>query len=135
MFTDGLFSLGLAGPLLVLVLGHLAIGLLFSGAAIVHRLRSGSEPAAAGPQRKIDWAIAILAASGILSIVGATFFHFGSEVGIWLFVVGLLFLWPVSAVLAIVGRGVGRVQLFVGHGLIALLVVSLVLAVWIHGLL
>jgi len=34
-FSDGWFSVGLVGPLALLFLGFLAIGLLFSGASIV----------------------------------------------------------------------------------------------------
>jgi hypothetical protein len=103
MFSSSLFSLGLILPLLLLFVGHVAIGLLFSGAAIVARFQADSEPAAARSQRKIDWAIAILAASVLSSILGACLVHIENKLVIaeCLIIVGWFFLWPVSAVLYI----------------------------------
>jgi len=134
MFSSSLFALGLILPLLLLFVGHVAIGLLFSGAAIVARFQADSEPAAARSQRKIDWAIAILAASVLSSILGACLVHIENKLVIaeCLIIVGWFFLWPVSAVLAVEGRGVARRTLLVGHGLIALLLVGLLICVCIH---
>lgn len=133
MFSDGLFSVGLAGPLFLLFLGFLAIGIPFSSAAIVVRLRADSELTAGKLQRKIDWAIASLAISGVLPILGGVLSHYGFfGTGMILAGVGILLLWPASAVLVVRGRGAGREALLVGHGLIALLVVVLFLSVLIH---
>jgi hypothetical protein len=134
MFSSSLFSLGLILPLLLLFVGHVAIGLLFSGAAIVARFQADSEPAAARSRRRVDWAIAILAASVLSSILGACLVHIENKLVIaeCLIIVGWFFLWPVSAVLTVWGRGVARRALLVGHGLIALLLVGLLICVWIH---
>jgi hypothetical protein len=135
MFSDGLFSVGLAGPLLILFLGFLAFGLLFSGASVVVRLRADSEFTAGKSQRKIDWAIAILVISSLLSILGGYLYHNSSAetgTGMMLFIVGIFLLWPVSAILTIRGRGAGRRVLLVGHGLIALLIAVLLLSVIIY---
>jgi hypothetical protein len=136
MFSSSLFSLGLILPLLLLFVGHVAIGLLISGVAIVVRLKADSKLMVEKSQRKIDWAIAILTASVISSVLGASLVHIESEIGvaIGLVVVGWFLLWPASALLTICGKGVGRLQLLFGHGLIALLMVSLLLAVWNHRL-
>jgi hypothetical protein len=100
----------------------------------VARFQADSEPAAARSQRKIDWAIAILAASVLSSILGACLVHIENKLVIaeCLIIVGWFFLWPVSAVLAVEGRGVARRTLLVGHGLIALLLVGLLICVCIH---
>ena len=132
MFSNGLFSLGLILPLLLLFVGNVAIGVLFSGAAIVVRIRDSSSLAARASQRKIDWAIAILASSELLSIVGASLLHIDAGLAIGLLLVGFFLLWPISAVLAIWGRGTGRRVLLLGHALIALLVAVLLLSTWIH---
>ena len=97
------------------------------------RFQADSEPAAARSQRKIDWAIAILAASVLSSILGACLVHIENKLVIaeCLIIVGWFFLWPVSAVLAVRGR-VARRTLLVGHGLIALLLVGLLICVCIH---
>ena len=98
------------------------------------RFQADSEPAAARSQRKIDWAIPILAASVLSSILGACLVHIENKLVIaeCLIIVGWFFLWPVSAVLAVEGRGVARRTLLVGHGLIALLLVGLLICVCIH---
>jgi hypothetical protein len=134
MFSNGLFSLGLAGPLLLLFLGPAAIGLMFSGAAIVVRLRADSEHAAGESQPQIDLAITFLAISVALSILGAIIYqNWDDGIGSMLAIAGIFLLWPVSAALAIRGRGVGRSVLLVGHGLIALWLVAIFLSILIHG--
>jgi hypothetical protein len=134
MFSGGVFSLGLAGPLLLLFMGPMAIGLMFSGAAILVRLRADSELTAGESQPRIDSAIAILAISVALSILGAIIYHtLDDGAGMVLVIVGIFLLWPVSAVLAIRGRGVGRSVLLMGHGLIALWLAVILLTVLIHG--
>jgi hypothetical protein len=135
MFSNSLFSLGLILPLLLLFLGHVVIGLLFSGAAIVVRLRADSSLAARASQAKIDWAIAILASSELLQILGASLLHIETKqgIGIGLLAIGMFLLWPISALLAIWGLGAGRRALLIGHGLIALLVAVLLLSVLLHG--
>jgi hypothetical protein len=139
MGGNGIFSLGLIGPLILFFLGHAASGLLFSGAATIVRFRADSEPAAAGSQRKIDWAIAILVASVLLSILGSSLvrdafirdayarspLQYEIGTGNNLVIVAWFILWPVSAALTIWGSGAGRRLLLVGHGLIASLLVSL----------
>jgi hypothetical protein len=52
--------------------------------------------------------------------------------GTMLAIAGMFLLWPVSAVLAVRGRGVGRSVLLIGHSLIALFVIVLLLSVLIH---
>jgi hypothetical protein len=131
MFSGSLFSLGIILPLLLLFIGHVAIALLFSTSAFVVRLRADSELTAGASQRKIDWAIAILAGSALLSVVGATLIHLNAQLGIELFGAGLFLLWPLSAVLSVWGRGTGREPLLVGHGLIALSLIGFLICVWI----
>jgi hypothetical protein len=131
-FSDGWFSVGLAGPLALLFLGFLAIGLLFSGASIVVRQRADYELTAGKSQRKIDWAIAILVVSNLLSILGGYLYHNSSAetgAGMMLFIFAIFLLWPVSAILTLRGRGAGRKVLLVGHGLIALLISVVLLSV------
>ena len=131
-FSDGWFSVGLVGPLALLFLGFLAIGLLFSGASIVVRRRPDSEPAAARSQRKIDWAIAILVVSNLSSILGGYIYHNSAAetgTGMMFVIFGMFLLWPVSAILTLRGRGAGRKVLLVGHGLIALLISVVLLSV------
>jgi hypothetical protein len=97
---------------------------------------SGFWACKSNPQLKIDWALGILATSGLLPILGFVSYYFclGSWTT-WMIptMIAIFLLWPVSAVLAIWGTGVGRLQLLVGHGLIALLMASLLLTAWIHG--
>ena len=135
MFSNGLFALGDAGPFLFLFLGPGVIGLLFSGAAIFVRLRADSEATSRETQPKIDTAIAVLAISGFLSILGLILNRYwvSTGTGMMLAIVGIFLLLPVSVVLAIQGRGTGRDVLFMGHGLIALWVSVLLLIVLIHG--
>ena len=134
MFSDSLFALGWAGPLLVLFLLFLVIGLPCSGAAIVVRIEADSEATAGKLQRKIDWAIAILAISGLLPILGGVLVHYGFHgTGMILASFGIFLLWPVSGVLAIRGRGAGRRVLLVGHGLRGHSVGILLLIVLVHG--
>jgi hypothetical protein len=128
----GIFSMGLIGPLILLFLGHVAIGLLFSGVAIAVRIKADSSLVTRKSQTKIDWAIAILAISELLQILGLRHL-FGETDLVWLLVVGLFLLWPASAVLAIWGRGAGRKVLLVGHGLIALWVSAFFVIVIAHG--
>jgi hypothetical protein len=133
MVGNGILSSGLIGPLILLFLGHVVIGLLFSGVATAARISADSRLAAGKSQAKIDLAIAILASSELLQILGACLLHSDAGLGIGFLVVGLFLLWPASVVLAILGRGAGRRVLLVGHGLIALLVAVLLLSVLIHG--
>ena len=120
MFTGGFFALGLMGPIAYLILGFIVIALLFSGAAVATSFRSNSGRKGVESQPRIDWAIGVLGISGLLSILGASFLINDVSTGTKLLALGLFLLWPVSAVLAIVGRGVGRKVLLVGHALIAL---------------
>ncbi len=113
-------------------LGPVVIGLLFAVTAIVVRLRADSELTLGESQPQIDSAIVVLVISMVLSILGAVLYHY---TGGWemLVAAGLFLLCPVSAVLAILGRGVGRNVLLLGHGLIALWMAVIVIAVLIHG--
>lgn len=133
MFSGGLFSVGLAGPLLLLSLGFLVFGFLFAIIAIGVRLRADIELTSGESQRKIDLAIALLVISGVLPILGGVLSRYGSfGLGMILASVGVFILWPVSASLAVRGRGAGRAALLMGHGLIALCAVVLILSVVIH---
>jgi hypothetical protein len=132
---DGIFSLGLIGPLALLFLGSLAIGLLVSGVVIVVRLRADSKLLSTKSQSQIDSSIALFVISESLSVIGGIIFRNGEYgAGIKFAIAGIFILWPVSAVLAIVGRGVGRKVLLIGHALIALWVVVLVLIMSIYVL-
>jgi hypothetical protein len=136
MFSNGLFSFGLAGPLGLLVLGLPAIGLLCSGVAIKVRIRIDSGLAKNNSQPKIDWAIGVLATSVLLQILGLVSYYSGFESWeTWKIqvMIGIFILWPVSAILAVWGRGVGRSVLLMGHGLIAFWVAAILLIILIHG--
>jgi len=134
MLSDDLFSLGLFGPLLYLILGFVAIGLFFSGAVIVARCRSGYGLHVEQSQRKIDWGTAILAVSALLPMLAGILYHYAAyRVGTMLAAIGLLLLWPVSVALAIFGRGTGRRALLAAHGLIAFWMAVILLIIWIHG--
>ena len=137
MFSSyGLFSFGLAGPIAFLYLGFVAIGLVCSGAAIVVRRQASSALTTGNSQALIDSAIAILGFSVLVSILGGTIYVKGvNGIGAILTLVGVFILWPVSGLITVLERGAGRSQLLLGHGLIALLMVSLLLGAWIHGLL
>jgi hypothetical protein len=133
MFSNGLFSLGYAGPLLLLFLGSAVIGLVFSGAAIVARRRAAPEAAQGELQSNIDLAIGILVVSGPLSFVGfAINYYWASKVGIMLAIVAVFILWPLSAFLAFRARGVGRKEILIGSGLIGLWVLGLLVIMAIH---
>jgi len=100
----------------------------------VVRLRADSEHAAGESQPQIDLAITFLAISVALSILGAIIYqNWDDGIGSMLAIAGIFLLWPVSAALAILGRGVGRSVLLVGHGLIALWLVAIFLSILIHG--
>ena len=117
MAGNGVFSLGFVGPLILLFLGFVAIGLSFSGALIVARLRANSEHTTGKSQPKIDMSIAFLGVSALLPILAGVPSHFGAYgAGLMLGVIGPFLLWPNSAVLAIQGRGTGRRVLLVGTG-------------------
>lgn len=133
MSGDGIFSLGLVGPLILLFLGHVLIGLLSSGTAIVLRLRASSELTARKSQSKVSWAIATLIGSELLSILGGRLLHWDIRLGARLLVVGLFLVWPVSGVLTIFGKGPGRRVMLVGHSVILLWIVLIFLLIWAHG--
>jgi hypothetical protein len=142
MSGNWILSLGITTPMILLFLALLLIsfvvvGLSVSGAVIVARLRADSELTAGKSQAKIDVSVAILAVSALLPILAGTISRYGAYYGaaMILAVIGPLLLWPVSAVLAIRGSGVGRRVLLVGNRLIAVLVALLVLIpliVWIR---
>jgi hypothetical protein len=134
MSGDWISSLGITTPMILLflallLLGFVAVGLSVSVAVIVARRRADSELKAGKSQAKIDLSIAILAISALLPILAGALSRYGAYYGaaIILAAIGPLLLWPVSAVLAIRGRGAGRRVLLVGHGLIAVMVALLIL--------
>jgi hypothetical protein len=132
MFFNGLFSLGFAGPLILFWVGHAVIGLAFSGVATRARLRTEPRSKEVGQQGRILWAIAILACAELTSILGASLLHFDSQIGGIIVAFGLFVLWPISAILSLLGRGaVGQKVLLLGHGLIALGTCALLLAWWL----
>lgn len=133
MSGNGIFSLGLLVPLLLLFVGPVGIGIFCSVAAIVVRLRADPELSSGESQSQIDTSIALLAVSALLSVCAVI--PFGDQplgMGTTLAIVGMFLLWPVSAVLAIRGRGVGRKELLVGHGIIAAWLSLLLLTILIH---
>ena len=134
--------IGLTTPLILLILalllmGFVGIGLSFSGATIIARRRGNSEFTAEKSRAKIDTSTSLLAVSALLPLFAGALSRFGaSTAALMLLPIGPLLLWPISAVFAIRGRGAGRRVLLVGHGLIALLVASLILItvfVYIRG--
>jgi hypothetical protein len=140
MSDDGISSFYFTGPLIllflaILFLGFVVIGLSFSGAVLVARVRADSELTAGKSQAKIDLSAVILAFSALLPILAGVLSRYGAyRAGIILAATGPLLLWPFSAVLALRGAGVGRRVLLVGHRLIAVVVVLLILiplTVWI----
>jgi hypothetical protein len=137
MFSNGLFALGFFGPLILFWLCHTLVGLAIALAALVTRLRANSESRKIGRPRPIVWAIAILACAEIASIVGASVLHIDGSIGSIIVVVGLLVMWPISAILSLMGkRAVGQKVLLIGHGLIAVETGALFLAwsLWNHGM-
>jgi hypothetical protein len=126
MSGDGMSSLGLTAPLILLFLailfmGFVATGLFFSGAAIVVRLRPDSEATSGKTPPQIYASIAVLAVSALLPILAGFLSHYGAyRAEIMLTAIGPFLLWPISVMLAIRGRGAGRRILLVGHRLIAL---------------
>ena len=136
MSRGGFFSWGNAAPLLLLFVGFLVIGVLSSASALAIRIKADPELTTGELQSQIDTSIAIMVMSILFSLIGATLYHNSfatSGIGMMFIIFGLFLLWPVSAVLAVRGRGVGRERLLVGHGLIALLVSGLLLSILIHG--
>jgi hypothetical protein len=125
--------IGLTTPLTLLILaflllGFVAIGLSFSAATIVATRRGNSEFTAGQSHAEIDVSTAFLAVSALLPLLAGVLSRFGaSTAALMLLPIGPLLLWPISAVLAIRGKGAGRRVLLVGHGLIALLVALLIL--------
>jgi hypothetical protein len=135
MSGNGIFTLGLLGPLALLYVGQVVIGLLFSGMVIIERLRADTEQLSGQSQSKVDSSIAVLVISELLSICGGIVFHNGEYgTGMNLALIGIFLLWPVSAVLAILGKGAGRRVLLVGHALIALWIIFIFLAILIFVL-
>jgi len=134
MAGNGIYSLGLLGPLFLLYSGFVLVGVAFSGTAIAIRLRAGTAFGAEKLQFKIDLSIVIFAASVMASICGGMLSHGGNYVaGVRCFFVSMFLLWPLSAVLAILGKGTSRRTLLIGHGLIALfMVISVVMSVIIY---
>ncbi|MGA3048754.1 MAG: hypothetical protein ABSD67_19130 [Terracidiphilus sp.] len=134
MFVGGFFSYGNATPLLLLLAGTVIIGLSSSGTAIFARIRADADLTAGESQSEIDTAIGIFVISWVLSIFGAFLYHHGLDgIGQLLVIVGTFVLWPISAFLSLRGRGVGRNELLVGHGLIGLLMAILLLAILVHA--
>jgi hypothetical protein len=136
MSGGGFFSYGNADPLLLLLAGFVVVGLLAAVAAIAIRLSADSELTTGESQPQVDSSIALLVISVLLSIIGAVLYHYSpaeSGIAMVFIIVGIFLLWPVSALLAVRGRGSGREALLVGHGLIALLVLVLLLSILIHA--
>lgn len=135
MFSNGLFSLGLIGPLIYLFLGFVVIGLSFGAGAIAVRWRETPEPTSRVPQLRIDLSAVILAISALLPIIAVFLYHGGFQrEGIITPFLGMFLLWPVSAVFAISGKGAGRKLLLVAHGLIALWVFAflMIMAIYVY---
>ena len=132
-----MFNLGFELDFLFLV-GFVGIGLSFSVAVIVVRLRSGDEFIAKARQQMIGLATAILACAA-LSPVLAVFIsqlpisHYPTLLApLPLICVGCSLLWPVSVIVTFLGQGTGRRMLLVAHGLIAIMWTALVLTYWIR---
>jgi hypothetical protein len=132
MLSNGLFALGFAGPLILFWLGHAVIGITFAVAAILTRRRANPRAKNIGRPDRILWAIAILACAELASILGASFLHVDGQIGAIIVAIGLFVLWPVSAILSLLGRGAtGQKVLLLGHGLIAFGTCVLLLAWWL----
>jgi len=135
MFSNDLFSLGLTGPIVLLCLGVPTVELLFAGIVIVVRSRLGSKMLLSNADSNSLWAIRVLVISGLFPIFGLTCEVFGfyrsSEL---LTEIGIFVLWPLSAVLTIVGKGVGRRAILGGHGIIAAILFAIFWSVKSHGM-
>jgi hypothetical protein len=135
MYSNGLFSLGMVGPIGLLCLGMPAFELMLWGIVLVVRVQMGSKLRPEKRNVNLEWAIRTLVVSSLFPVLGFIceyngyylYFLILSEMGIFL-------LWPISAVLTILGKGVGRRLLLGGHGIIALFVLALFLSVRSHGL-
>jgi|HubBroStandDraft_5_1064220.scaffolds.fasta_scaffold310643_2 hypothetical protein len=130
----GFFSFGDAAPFLLMFLGTVVIAPFSSAAAFAVRIRANSGHEEEELEPHIDWAIGILAISGLLSILGAILYHRTSQAGNgMLFVVaGMFFLWPLSFFLTVRGRGVGRSVLLAGQILIAVWMSIFLLVILAH---
>src|ERR1700733_13264756 len=116
MSGGGFFSYGNADPLLLLLAGFVVVGLLAAVAAIAIRLSADSELTTGESQPQVDSSIALLVISVLLSIIGAVLYHYSpaeSGIAMVFIIVGIFLLWPVSALLAVRGRGSGREALLV----------------------
>ena len=134
MFSNSFFGLGVILPILVLFLGYVSIGVISAGIAVFATVRARSKPVTGTSRSKVYWPIAALICSEASSILGFLLIPNEMKQGIVLVGIGLLILWPVSAGLAIWGRGVARRTLLVGHGLIAVWICIILLMIWIHKL-
>lgn len=134
MFSNSFFGLGAILPILALFLGYVSIGLCTAGIAVYVAIRASPKPVTRTSQRKAYWPIAALICSETSSVLGFLCFPKEINLGIVLLGIGLLLLWPVSAALAIWGRGVARKSLLVGHGLIAVWICIMLLTICIHRL-
>ena len=131
---NALFALGLVGPLLLLVVGFIIMGLLFSGAALMSRCRSGFTNTGKKGEWTMNWAIRALAGAAVAPILAGVISHFGAQgTALGLTVLSFVALWPASIVLTFLADGAGRGLLLFGHGLIALWVIVIISLICIHG--
>lgn len=130
MFSNGLFSMGLAGPLVLLGFCIPAVELLLSAIALLVRHHSAHEFITKTSRMRSGGAVLSLVIAGLLPICGFIadtvggfgLFHICAEIEI-------LLLWPVSVVLVFGTRGVERKILLIGHGVIAFLVSAILISI------
>jgi hypothetical protein len=134
MFSGNFFGLGAILPFLSLLLGYVVVGVIVSVTAVVATLRANAMPVVQLSRQSMYWSIGVLVCSEISTVVGACLIHSELDLGLMLIRVGFLFLWPVSAALAIWERGVARKTLLVGHGIIAAWTCIMLLSIVVHKL-
>lgn len=135
MSGEGIFSLGLIGPMAILFLGFQLIGVPFAIVAIATIARAKNKNSGKS-HPTIDLSLRVFILSLALSIVGWILVRYGAFFwGPALAIFAIFLLWPISALLALRGGArAGRRILLVGHGLIAILVSLLLSSVLIHYL-
>jgi hypothetical protein len=111
------------------------IELLFSGVVIVVRGRRDFKFKLEKTNSNLERAIRTLVVSGLFPVLGLICEMCGFFRSFLIFTeIGIFILWPISAVLTILGKGVGRRLLLGGHGTIASFLFAIFWSVRSHGL-
>lgn len=135
MFSGGLFSLGNAGPYLLLFLGPAAIIVISAIAAIVVRCRADSAMTQDELQYKVDAGITVYAISGPLSLAGMILNRYwvNSGVGLIVAIAGVFVATPLGALLTYRGQVVGRKEILWGTGVAVLWILGVIAAMIVQG--